>query len=78
MSAHQVELRANRYYRLLQWFADQHDLAPINAIHHSILWQIHQFLVDHEDIWGRQTSRIYASWQTLSWVCMTDPLTSST
>jgi len=52
MSAHQVELRANRYYRLLQWFADQHDLAPINAIHHSILWQIHQFLVDHVDTWG--------------------------
>jgi hypothetical protein len=52
MSAHQVELRANRYHRLLLWFGDQHNLAPINAIHHSILWQIYQYLVDNADTWG--------------------------
>jgi hypothetical protein len=52
MSHHQTELRANRYHRLLLWFDDQQDLAPINAIHHAILWQIYQFLVDHADLWG--------------------------
>jgi hypothetical protein len=52
MSHHQTQLRANRYQRLLAWFADQQDLAPINAIHHAILWQIFQFLTDHADIWG--------------------------
>jgi hypothetical protein len=52
MSHHQTQLRANRYQRLLVWFADQQDLAPINAIHHAILLQIFQFLMDHADIWG--------------------------
>ncbi len=52
MSVHQVELRANRYHRLLSWFGDQQDLAPINAIHYALLWQIYQFLVDHADTWG--------------------------
>ena len=52
MSAHQTELRANRYHRLLLWFGEQQDLAPINAIHHSLLWQIFQYLVEHADTWG--------------------------
>jgi hypothetical protein len=52
MSVHQIELRAARYHRLLTWFGDQHDLAPINAIHNALLWQIYQFLVDHADTWG--------------------------
>jgi hypothetical protein len=52
MSAHQIELRAARYHRLLAWFGDQHDLAPINAIHHAILWQIYQYLTMHADTWG--------------------------
>ncbi len=52
MSAHQTELRAARYQRLLSWFRDQHDLAPINAIHHAILWQIYQYLTRHADTWG--------------------------
>jgi hypothetical protein len=52
MSAHQTELRATRYHRLLLWFGDQQELAPINAIHHSILWQIYQYLVDNADTWG--------------------------
>jgi hypothetical protein len=52
MSAHQIQLRANRYQRLLQWFGDQQELAPINAIHHAILWQIYQYIEDHADSWG--------------------------
>ena len=52
MSAHQMQLRTLRYFRLLRWFEQQPDLAPINTIHFSILWQIYQFLIRNEDIWG--------------------------
>jgi hypothetical protein len=52
MSANQTEPRAVRYYRLLVWFGQQQELAPINAIHHTILWQIYQFLLHNIDIWG--------------------------
>ena len=52
MSANQTELRAARYHRLLVWFGHQQERAPINAIHHTILWQIYQFLLHNVDIWG--------------------------
>jgi hypothetical protein len=52
MSAHQTELWAIRYLRLLDWFSQQEEMAPINAIHHTILWHVHQYLVDHADTWG--------------------------
>jgi hypothetical protein len=52
MSAHQVELRAARYHRLLVWFGDQQEMDPINAIHHTLLWHVYQFLVDHANTWG--------------------------
>jgi len=52
MSAYQTELRTIRYHRLLEWFGQQPDLAPINTIHYSIMWQIYQFLVNNIDIWG--------------------------
>ena len=41
MSANQTELRAFRYRRLLEWFGQQQELAPINAVHYAILWQIY-------------------------------------
>jgi hypothetical protein len=52
MSANQTELRAARYHRLLVWFGQQQELAPINAVHNTILWQIYQFLLHNVDIWG--------------------------
>lgn len=52
MSANQTELRIILYHRLLQWFGQQPDLAPMNSIHYSILWQIYQFLISNVDIWG--------------------------
>jgi hypothetical protein len=52
MSANQTELRTILYHRLLQWFGQQPDLAPMNSIHYSILWQIYQFLISNVDIWG--------------------------
>jgi len=52
MSANQTELRAVRYRRLLKWFGKQADLAPINAVHYAILWQIYDFLLHHADVWG--------------------------
>jgi len=52
MSANQTELRAFRYRRLLEWFGQQQELAPINAVHYAILWQIYNFLLHNADIWG--------------------------
>ena len=52
MSANQTELRIILYHHLLQWFGQQPDLAPMNSIHYSILWQIYQFLISNVDIWG--------------------------
>jgi hypothetical protein len=52
MSANQTELRTRRYHALLAWFGQQQELAPINTVHHTILWQIYQFLVRNVDIWG--------------------------
>ncbi len=52
MSANQTELRTVWYHCLLEWFGQQPDLAPINTIHYSILWQIYLFLINNADIWG--------------------------
>jgi hypothetical protein len=52
MSAIQTACKVNCYHRLLQWFAEQPELAPINICHQSLLNHIYQFLLDNKDIWG--------------------------
>ena len=52
MSDNQTACRMARYNRLLHWFANQPDLAPINVCHFNILQNIFQFLVANTDIWS--------------------------
>jgi hypothetical protein len=52
MSAHQTQLRTNRYHQMLVWFMQQPQLAPINIVHFNLLWTIYQFLISNVDIWG--------------------------
>jgi hypothetical protein len=52
MSINQVEIRVNRYLRMLRWFAEQPVLAPINVCHYALLTTIHQFLTSNADTWG--------------------------
>jgi hypothetical protein len=52
MSHIQTELRVLRYQRHLIWFQQQQEMAPINTIHHSLLYQIYDYLINNADIWG--------------------------
>ena len=52
MAHYQTELRVLRYQRLLIWFQQQPEMAPINIIHHSLLHQIYEHLIENADIWG--------------------------
>jgi len=51
MTSNQTELRVLRYQRLLIWLQEQQEVAPINALHHQLLWTIYDFLINKPDIW---------------------------
>jgi len=57
MSYLQVEARVRRYTRMLQWFAEQPELAPLNICHCSLLTTIYNYLVDNVDTWGTEDTR---------------------
>ncbi len=57
MTSNQTELRVLRYQRLLIWLQEQQEVAPINALHHQLLWTIYDFLITKPDIWGTPDAR---------------------
>jgi hypothetical protein len=61
MSAYQTELRVIRYQRLLIWLQEQQDVAPINALHHQLLWTIYDHLINNADIWGSPDAQTLCS-----------------
>jgi hypothetical protein len=52
MSANQTACRITGYHKLLNWFANQPELAPVNVCHFNILQSIMQFLVANSDLWA--------------------------
>ncbi len=57
MSAIQTACRVNRYHRMLQWFTEQPELAPLNICHMTLLTQIYKFLLDNRGMWGSPEAR---------------------
>jgi hypothetical protein len=57
MSINQIEIRANRYLRMLRWLANQPELASINICHLGMLTNIHQYLAANADTWGSSDTR---------------------
>jgi hypothetical protein len=57
MSYLQVEARVRRYMRLLQWFVDQPELAPLNICHCSLITTIYNYLVENANTWGTEDTR---------------------
>ena len=59
MSFHQVQMRVDRFRRMLRWFAEQPDDSPINTGHFALLMVIYQHLRTHltPDTWGTPETR---------------------
>jgi hypothetical protein len=59
MSFHQVEIRVDRFRRMLRWFAEEPDDSPFNFGHFVLLSTIYQHLSTHltPDTWGTLETR---------------------
>jgi hypothetical protein len=57
MSFHQVQMRVNRFLRMLRWFAAQPVIAPINICHFALLTAIYEYLTTNADTWGTRDTR---------------------